>query len=213
MEKVKIKENKEIVPGIYALTFKRFFDFIPGQVIKLTTELEIAPRMYSIASALHDTNIRIVYDIKPFGELTNILKDKSRGDDLLVSMPFGQFICTEDDAWWIATGTGIAPFYSMFASGKSAKNTLIHGVRNPEHFIFKDDFTQSLSSRYIRCCSGSQADNLFLGRVTDYLKELSALPSNKKFYLCGSAEMVVEVRDILISRGVAYGDIFSEIYF
>lgn len=34
-----------------------------------------------------------------------------------------------------------------------------------------------------------------------------------KYYLCGSADMVVEARDILISKGIPFGNIISEIYF
>ena len=33
------------------------------------------------------------------------------------------------------------------------------------------------------------------------------------YYLCGSADMVVEVRDILIGKGIPFGHIISEIYF
>jgi ferredoxin--NADP+ reductase len=41
----------------------------------------------------------------------------------------------------------------------------------------------------------------------------SNLPLNYKYYLCGSAEMVVDVRDILIAKGIPYEQIFAEIYF
>ncbi len=34
-----------------------------------------------------------------------------------------------------------------------------------------------------------------------------------KYYLCGSAEMVVDTRDILIRKGVPFDQIISEIYF
>ena len=34
-----------------------------------------------------------------------------------------------------------------------------------------------------------------------------------KYYLCGSAEMVVEIRDILIEKGIPFDRIISEIYF
>jgi ferredoxin--NADP+ reductase len=33
------------------------------------------------------------------------------------------------------------------------------------------------------------------------------------YYLCGKALMVVEVRDLLISRGIPFENILSEIYF
>lgn len=213
MEKIKIIQNKEIAPGIYSLTFKRNYDFVAGQVVKITSSLNIAPRMYSIASSTNDANIQLIYDIKPEGTLTNILKDMKAGDDLFVSQPFGQFICNEDDAWWIATGTGIAPFYSMMKSGERNNVKLVHGVRKPEHFLFGDEFSESLKNNYYKCCSGIKEKNTYYGRVTDFLNHLENIPVNCKYYLCGSAEMVVDVRDILISKGVAYGNVFSEIYF
>nr|NQU89377.1 oxidoreductase [Bacteroidota bacterium] len=54
---------------------------------------------------------------------------------------------------------------------------------------------------------------VFHGRITKWLSEAESLPINRKYYLCGSAEMVVEVRDILIEKNVPYGNIVAEIYF
>ncbi|NJK96819.1 MAG: hypothetical protein HC905_19565 [Bacteroidales bacterium] len=139
MNKVTLLQNQEIAPGIFSLTFKRFFEFIPGQVIKITCDQTIAPRMYSIASGNKEAYVQLVYDIKPEGELTNILKNLKSGSELLVSLPFGRFTCNENDAWWIATGTGIAPFYAMIQSEPKPEVKLIHGVRRPESLIFKDD--------------------------------------------------------------------------
>ena len=45
------------------------------------------------------------------------------------------------------------------------------------------------------------------------MKEWDSLDTNKKYYLCGSAEMVVETRDILLSRGGPVTNINSEIDF
>jgi len=65
----------------------------------------------------------------------------------------------------------------------------------------------------VRCCSGVSACNVFPGRVTSYLKDLVDIPIDINYYLCGKALMVVEVRDLLISRGVPYQNILAEIYF
>jgi ferredoxin--NADP+ reductase len=54
---------------------------------------------------------------------------------------------------------------------------------------------------------------VYSGRVTQYLQEQARLDPNLKYYLCGSAEMVVEARDILISKGIPFEHIISEIYF
>jgi len=45
------------------------------------------------------------------------------------------------------------------------------------------------------------------------LEEQDALNPALKYYICGSADMVVEARDILISKGIPFGSIISEIYF
>lgn len=213
MNTIKIIQNKEIAPGFYLLAFRKFFEFIPGQVIKITTGSSLEPRMYSIASGIHDENIQILYDVKPEGELTNRLKFLKSNDSLQVSLPFGEFRCEEGSAWWIATGTGIAPFRSMMRSGKSSGILVVHGVRKPEYLCFREEFIGHFGYNYVPCCSGVKQEGMFYGRVTDYLQQLSEFPVSTRYYLCGSAEMVVEVRDILIGKGVAYGDIFSEIYF
>lgn len=212
MKTVIITKNIEIAPGIYLISFRRDFDFLPGQVIKITSDNSVAPRMYSIASGASDPDIQLIYDIKPEGQLTNMLKRLGTGDKLLVSPPVGNFNCKEGKVWWIATGTGIAPFYSMFRSGRTKEITLLHGVRKPENALFIDEFSV-LGERYKPCCSGKQANGMFKGRVTDYLNHYETIPVDASFYLCGSAEMVVDVRDLLIEHKVPFGNIYSEIYF
>jgi ferredoxin--NADP+ reductase len=48
--------------------------------------------------------------------------------------------------------------------------------------------------------------------VTAYLAAQKTLP-DVNYFLCGSAIMVVEVRDLLIERGIPFATIFAEIYF
>jgi ferredoxin--NADP+ reductase len=71
---------------------------------------------------------------------------------------------------------------------------------------------EALNENYIRCCSGETSCNTFTGRVTEYLNETQNLPE-VMYYLCGQAMMVVEVRDLLINRGIRFENIMAEIYF
>ena len=213
MEKVVITDNLEISPGVHLVSYRRNYPFIPGQVVRIALKPEDTPRIYSICSGNHEEEIRVLFNIKEGGLLTPRLAACIPGDAIFVSKPYGSFTDTGGPALWIATGTGIAPFYSMFRSGMDQDRRLIHGVRQLNQFYFEEELEWALGDRYIRCCSGEKSCNTFPGRVTDFLREEKNIPAGIKYYLCGKALMVVEVRDLLIERGVPFGNILSEIYF
>jgi ferredoxin--NADP+ reductase len=203
----------EIAPQVYILEFARFFDFEPGQVIKLSWGKDEEPRLYSIASGAKSKNIQLVFNVVNEGSLTPKLASIKPGDKLYASEAFGKFVCGDGPAWWIAAGTGIAPFASMFRSGMQENKTLIHGGKFADSFYFQNEFSEVLKDNYIRCSSQEEVDGAYHGRLTNYLREQENLPTKAVYYLCGSSEMVVETRDILISKGIGFGQIVSEIYF
>jgi ferredoxin--NADP+ reductase len=130
----------------------------------------------------------------------------------MVSEPGGTFIGTNAPAVWIATGTGIAPFYSMLRSGMAENKTLLHGVRHADQFYFSKDWKSALSNRYHRFCSGEEVEGSTHGRINIFFDQQTVSP-NLKYYLCGQATMCVEMRDLLIAKGVPFGNIIVEIYF
>lgn len=213
LKKVTVVSNNEISPGAFVLSFKRDFVFIPGQVLAITTTSAIAPRMYSIASGTRDENVQILYTLKPGGELTPNLSMLKSGDEILISDPAGNFYGIAGPSVWIAAGTGIAPFVSMWRSGLTKEKMLIQGSRFLHSFYFESEFKTGLGEKYIRCCSRETGDGIFHGRVTQWLEQQPAFWPDKKYYLCGSAEMVVETRDLLIEKGISYQNIVAEIYF
>jgi len=210
---VTLTGNQEISPGVHLISWKRTHDFQPGQVVKITVDLAITPRIYSICSGNDDSEISVLFNVKEDGLLTPKLASMIPGMKIWTCKPYGSFKDGKKPAWWIATGTGIAPFYSMFRSGISENKTLIHGARQLNQFYFEDELEWAMGDRYIRCCSQEQSCNVYPGRVTKYLEEFNELPVDINYYLCGKALMVVEVRDLLISRGVPYQNILAEIYF
>jgi ferredoxin--NADP+ reductase len=101
----------------------------------------------------------------------------------------------------------------MWRSGLTKDKILIHGGRFVHSFYFESEFKTGLWEKYIRCCSQEVGEGIFHGRLTRWLQEQPQLWPDKKYYLCGSAEMVVETRDILIEKGISYNSILAEIYF
>lgn len=208
-----ILSNIGLAPGAYILTLARKFEFVPGQVIGITMDPSEKPRLYSIASGNNENVVRILYTLKPDGKLTPDMARLQAGDTIYVSEPFGGFLCNEEQAVWVATGTGIAPFASMFYSGLSKNKLLIQGNRLANGLYFREDFEKEMGARYIPSCTREEVDGIFHGRVLKYLAELRDLDPNLKYYLCGSAEMVVDVRDLLIERGVPFENVVAEIFF
>lgn len=207
-----ITGNSELSPGVFLISFVRDFEFIPGQVVKIGFDRKVPPRIYSICSGNREPEIHILFNVKADGYLTPKLAASIPGDKILVSEPYGSFTGTAGKEVWIATGTGIAPFYSMLASGLDKNKTLVHGVRFLNQFYFEDEFEWRLKNNYVRCCSRESSCDTFPGRVTDYFRNTGTDPE-AKYYICGQASMVVEMRDILIAKGIPFNNILSEIYF
>lgn len=210
---VKVIDKKEIVPGVFYLQVERHFDFIPGRVIALAMQPDHEPRLYSIASGIQDDYIGILFDINPNGELTPQLATLKSGDTVYMSEPFGKFQCEPEPAVWIATGTGIAPFISMIRSGRNKNVQLLHGARYLKSFFFSDLFKAKLGDNYWRFCTAEKSSEVIEGRLTDYLKKKDDLATEIKYYLCGSSQMVIDVREILLAKGIPFENIIAEIYF
>jgi ferredoxin--NADP+ reductase len=213
LNSVRVTSNVEISPNVYVISWKRTVEFEPGQVIKIAADLHEPPRIYSICSGNREEEIYVLFNVKPAGVLTPRLALMKPGEEIYVSDPYGSFSCDETPAHCIATGTGIAPFYSMIRSGKFKNKTLIHGVSYANQFYFEDFLQKELGERYICCCSRETNGVHFPGRITEYLLGREELPKGDKYYLCGQALMVVEVRDLLIQKGIPYGQIYAEIFF
>ncbi len=192
--------------------FMKLFSFNPGEVVALTLHEQEPARLYSICSGVNDSELAILFKVKPDGFLTPRLAQKTVGDQVFMSKPFGAFYGTKSSDYWIAAGTGIAPFHSMTKSGLAQNKTLIYGGREPGSFYFHEVFQTIEGLNYIPCSSTLKDDGFYEGRLTSYLKS-EPLDIQQNFFLCGSAEMVVQSRDILIDRGVKYENIISEIYF
>lgn len=211
--KVKVISNTEINDGVFILETEKTGSFLPGQMVAVAMQPNDNLRLYSLASGIEHPYFRILYDVKPDGELTPILSKLIPDDYLHISKPFGRFTNQDEEAWWIATGTGIAPFISMMESNLSKNKTLLHGARFINQFYFSDSFYKTMGKRYLRFCTQETGPGIIMGRLTQYLKDSNNVTPKLKYYICGGADMVVEVRDILIGKGVPFDHIIAEIYF
>lgn len=209
----RLTHHEELAPGVYLIGFHRTYEFEAGQAVKLGVDREHPPRIYSICSGTGDDMITILFNVKDDGFLTPRLAELAAGDTVYASVPYGTFIGTKQPAWWIAAGTGIAPFCSMRRSGLAGNKVLVHGARGPDRFYFESAWRHALGDSYHRCCSSGATADAYAGRVTAFLAEQESLPRDQHYFICGEAAMAVETRDVLIAKGIPFDNIVTEIYF
>ncbi len=154
------------------------------------------------------------------GFASEVFKRTKKGDQFEVKGPFGNFVfdgdAGVDEHWFIGTGTGIVPFYSMLKEHlphlQEKKFRFIAGYRKKENVLFHDEFLE-LAQQYpnftYRPTLSQDMWEHGKGRVQVHL---DGNLQNIKFYICGLKEMVLETRELLLSKGVDMKHIEFERY-
>lgn len=205
---------------VYEVFFEKpkGFNFKSGEVVAIHLGEPKESRLYSIASAEGSEYLSFLFSYVEGGYLTPCLIEEPLGAYFYISPPFGDFLLGDEPSIWIAIGTGVAPFLS-FVRGEGYKSLenkmLIQGARFLDSFWGQDIFEKSSLGSYIRCCSSLkdlQDKDIYSGRLTNFLRE-NLLSNERKVYLCGNPQMIVQVREILLEKGFSLENIISEVYF
>lgn len=192
--------------------------FRPGQFISTqvgTDELgNPVLRSYSIASPPERRGeLVLILRLVENGVGSQFFDALKPGDSIRFTGPMGFFVNELEhpgEAIYIATGTGIAPFFPMLEETlrrpESGRVHLFWGLRN-EQDLFGQDELAALTARHPRFSMGiylSQPQGFarLRGRVNGPVLEL--LPSLKAptFYMCGNGQMIEELKSALVARGV-----------
>ena len=192
------------------------FVFQPGQYVRLTAGRGgvFEERYYSIASA-PDGGRRFELCIGTGDDkIGRFLAAAAPGERFECYGPAGKFVSAqgEKDALFVCHGTGIAPLRSMIedrlARESASRTVLLHGVRTPDRLFFGRRFAEleeerepfSFMPTVSRPGNGWQGRR---GRVQHHLAEaLGLLGADYDVYLCGSPEMVGDLRERLAAAGV-----------
>lgn len=199
------------------------FDFIAGQFIQISVPHEGKQifRSYSISSIPSDTYIELCIKLYETGIASKLFATSEIGDTLSFKGPAGRFTLDDStgDVYFIATGVGIAPIMGIIRDELEAKNSknrfhLIFGVRH-EKDVFWIDRLEALQKKYnnftysLTLSQPRESWTGLRGRVTEHIPQDT---SNLRVFLCGSAEMVRTVREMLLARGTEVSKIHFEIF-
>lgn len=196
-------------------------DYVAGQYIKLGVVPDGGTRplegYFSIASPPESDHLELIVGTSSRREPTaaDHLVKLRPGDQVTVQGPFGDFVfkrATHRHVCFISHGTGIAPLLSMFRSQAYTRSaplstTFLVGYRNELEVIGLGAFGKDLPQARILVTLSQPAQAEWpglKGRVTHHLKAgtLAIDWKQTEFYLCGSHEMVNEVKALLSAQGV-----------
>jgi len=230
LEKIKAKllAQKPLTENIYQLRWQATqgkLDFIPGQyvIIQIESGGRTVKRAYSISSDPDELpEFEMTVRRFPDGLVSSWLTDLPIGSELELTGPLGIFTAKlgeNDDKVLVAIGCGIAPLKSVLSYW--LKNTgnnvyLFYGNRYlsgvPYHDYFKDQAAKNNNFKYFPCISRLEEgqSGVYAGRVYDVMSDELSDFMQKDFYLCGSKEMIAEVREFLLGYGVDKKNIFFE---
>jgi len=227
--KAKVMRNEYITPTVFEIDLEPEIDFsfLAGQFVQIVLPDPRNPekklkRSYSICSAPEKNLLTFCIKLVSDGLGTPQLSKLSVGSELNLIGPFGKFIYleTERTPFFISTGTGIAPFYSMLDSMKRRqalpkKAISLLGVRTPDEILYDDYMSAYPNITWVPAVSKPlEAYSGFNGRVSNYLESLKDFNFTEyDYYLCGNGAMINQVKDFLKDKGVDKLQIHQEIYF
>ena len=209
--------KRRLTPSVWEAVLQldgRIGPWAPGQFARLHVG-DNAWRDYSIAG-VEDDRLRLLISTRTGGRGSRFVETADTGAQTVVELPLGGFGLVDSGRrrLFIATGTGIAPMLAMFAQAPDLEHdTLLFGCTQQD-----EDLTSRINSpmpgTVVRCLSRQEAPDAFHGRVTQALTalahDLRLDPSGTDVYLCGSAAMVADARDVLEREG--YASVLTEPY-
>lgn len=208
----RIISRRELNGSAYILRFERKnLMFTPGQHIGVGI-LDDDDRPYSIYSGINDDYIEILVKEVKNGNISNKLKLLNPGDVVSVGSPHGSFTIDNDTVLsasycFIATGTGISPYHSFILSYPALNYRIVHGIRYYNEAYDREHYQDRYS-----CCTTGDTLGDYNGRVTKFIRD-QLIDKSAFYFLCGNYNMIDDVYDILIEKGIDETNIKTEGYF
>ncbi len=230
LNKATLIQKKNLTYDVIELKFKPqnsgmfFQNFKAGKFISIKVPGEkITFRSYSISGITETGEFELCVKIVEGGSGSNFLNSLNEETEIEYLGPNGHFIFNTQQnkkVFMVATGTGLAPIKAMLeeqlTSGNAQKFELVFGIRFVKDIFYKNLFdsiaTKYSNFKYSIAVSRPEDESFtgFVGRVTDYLRAQNLDANSTEVYICGLKEMVDEVNNIMIEKGLSKESIHFE---
>ena len=217
------------------LTRDPSFRFENGQFAMIGLMVDGKPvlRAYSMASPNHHDTLEFLSIKVPEGPLTSRLQHVQVGDTVLVGRkPTGTLLLDNlkpgRTLYMFSTGTGMAPFLSLVADpdlyARFDHVVLTHTTRRAAELAYAEHLTEALpnheflgedvTAKLIYYPTTTREPSPHMGRITDLIEQgklftdigLPPLdPAHDRVMICGSQQMLDELKAMLLARGFTEG--------
>ncbi len=216
-------QNK--IAGVYTLEFESLgkpFNYAPGQFLHLAFDNDYdgsgqwpESRCFSMQSNPTEETIRITYAVK--GDFTKQMEQTLKeGAEVWLKLPYGDLFQqshNKENTVFIAGGTGITPFLSLFTNESFNEYTnpkIYLGFRSKAYNIYETE----LNSVKLRDNSGELCDPKIyyedkdgIINIEDIFNENSA---NATYFISGPPTMIKSFKDYLVSVGVKKEQVLTD---
>jgi ferredoxin-NADP reductase len=214
--------SKKIAKDTIFFTFEKpaGFSYLAGQCVDVTI---LKPkyeddrgdtRSVTLVSAPKDLHIAIAMRMRDSAFKKN-LNSLALGDNIKIDGPYGSFTYNKSEAWepvFIAGGIGITPVISILSElGDNffEKITLLYSNRDLESFAFLEELKSKAQDnenfKLVTTITSQKAHNWDgpSGRIDcAFLKRHVKGLDKKIFYISGSVDFVVGIRNLLLDMGI-----------
>ncbi|QEL24921.1 ferredoxin--NADP reductase [Bosea sp. F3-2] len=212
------------------------FRFKNGQFTMIGLKVGDRPllRAYSVASTNYDENLEFFSIKVPDGPLTSRLQDLKVGDPIIVGKKATGTLVLDNlkdgkRLFLLGTGTGLAPFLSLIRDPETyeryEKVVLVHGCRQVAELAYGERITRHLPqdeflgemirNQLVYYPTVTREPYRNRGRITDLItsgqlysdiEQPGFDPEGDRFMLCGSPQMLADLKTIFAERGLAEGN-------
>ena len=209
-EIVSLTEN---IKNVYTVEFKplrRKFRYRPGQFLHLALD-EYDPssgwpesRCFSMQSSPDEEVLRITYAVK--GKYTSrMAKEMEVGKDVQLKLPFGELFTQEHskkNTVFIAGGTGITPFLSLFAAPSFSE------YRDPFLYAGFRDKSMNLYQKELQLASeinpAFQIKTFYEDKdgIINIAEIFEESDRESSFFISGPPAMIKSFKEYFIAQGV-----------
>lgn len=221
--KAKIEKIENPLEDIYTVTFSsdKRFKYLPGQFLHLAIDVYDGvgqwpdSRCFSMQSNPLEDNIRITFAAK--GNFTNRMKNELHDNkEVWLKLPYGDLFQRGHDknnCVFIAGGTGVTPFLSLFNSDEFQTYVdpkIYLGFRTKAYNIYEEELTfVQLSENFVGRCE----TNVFYEDEHGILDINLIFNKNGKestYFISGPPIMIKNFKKYLIGNGVNENKVITD---